>query len=221
LLRVQARKPTFSPGHGSKVIKASAAATGGATPRPEMTLYGRPTVHRTTRDLHRDPPRDRRTRLRPLGGRRGGDRPTGRRAGPAGISSATGARSRDRCPAARPPRCYSTLLHRPVRSAPARPAPARLPAFGPPLQNTSRSSSDNTSGCSLLSQQSAVVKRYEAEHDWLTTVRLPPYAPELNPASRPSGHLYAGPWPARPSTHPMTSTVSSAGSYAGSSSGHT
>ncbi|MDX3240443.1 transposase [Streptomyces sp. ME18-1-4] len=25
------------------------------------------------------------------------------------------------------------------------------------------------------------LKQYEAEHDWLTTVRLPPYAPELNP----------------------------------------
>ncbi|MEU9671851.1 transposase [Streptomyces bobili] len=25
------------------------------------------------------------------------------------------------------------------------------------------------------------MKRYEAEHDWLTTVRLPPYAPDLNP----------------------------------------
>ncbi|MEU5084278.1 transposase [Streptomyces eurythermus] len=24
-------------------------------------------------------------------------------------------------------------------------------------------------------------KRYEADHDWLTTVRLPPYAPDLNP----------------------------------------
>ncbi|MFF3460745.1 transposase [Streptomyces sp. NPDC002730] len=27
----------------------------------------------------------------------------------------------------------------------------------------------------------AGLKRYEAEHDWLTTVRLPPYAPDLNP----------------------------------------
>lgn len=25
------------------------------------------------------------------------------------------------------------------------------------------------------------LKRYESEHDWLTTVRLPPYAPDLNP----------------------------------------
>ncbi|WP_406324278.1 transposase [Streptomyces sp. NBC_01637] len=25
------------------------------------------------------------------------------------------------------------------------------------------------------------LKRYEAEHDWLTTIRLPPYAPDLNP----------------------------------------
>ncbi|MEU9256828.1 transposase, partial [Streptomyces sp. NPDC048270] len=25
------------------------------------------------------------------------------------------------------------------------------------------------------------LKRYEAEHDWLTTVRLPAYAPNLNP----------------------------------------
>lgn len=25
------------------------------------------------------------------------------------------------------------------------------------------------------------LKRYEAGHDWLTTVRLPPYAPDLNP----------------------------------------
>lgn len=30
--------------------------------------------------------------------------------------------------------------------------------------------------------QAAGLKRYEAaEHDWLTTVRLPPYAPDLNP----------------------------------------
>ncbi|MFI0773039.1 transposase [Streptomyces sp. NPDC021218] len=27
----------------------------------------------------------------------------------------------------------------------------------------------------------AGLKRYEAEHDWLTTVRLPPCAPALNP----------------------------------------
>lgn len=27
----------------------------------------------------------------------------------------------------------------------------------------------------------AGLKRYEAEHDWLTTVRIPPYAPALNP----------------------------------------
>ncbi|MFI8391852.1 transposase [Streptomyces sp. NPDC085540] len=27
----------------------------------------------------------------------------------------------------------------------------------------------------------AGLKRYEAEHHWLTTVRLPPYAPDLNP----------------------------------------
>ncbi|MEU5809256.1 transposase [Streptomyces sp. NPDC047718] len=27
----------------------------------------------------------------------------------------------------------------------------------------------------------AGLKRYEAEHDWLTTVRLPPNAPDLNP----------------------------------------
>ncbi|MFF1278518.1 transposase [Streptomyces marokkonensis] len=26
----------------------------------------------------------------------------------------------------------------------------------------------------------AGLKRYEAEHDWLTTVRLPAYAPDLN-----------------------------------------
>ncbi|MFD5921744.1 transposase [Kitasatospora sp. NPDC058201] len=27
----------------------------------------------------------------------------------------------------------------------------------------------------------AGLKRYETEHDWLTTVRLPAYAPDLNP----------------------------------------
>ncbi|MFK0223726.1 transposase, partial [Streptomyces vinaceus] len=27
----------------------------------------------------------------------------------------------------------------------------------------------------------AGLRRYEAEHDWLTTVRLPAYAPDLNP----------------------------------------
>ncbi|MFE9250715.1 transposase [Streptomyces sp. NPDC007088] len=27
----------------------------------------------------------------------------------------------------------------------------------------------------------ARLKRYETEHEWLTSVRLPPYAPDLNP----------------------------------------
>lgn len=34
---------------------------------------------------------------------------------------------------------------------------------------------------SLNTHLAAGLKRYEAEHDWLTTVRLPPYAPDLNP----------------------------------------
>ncbi|MFE9480817.1 transposase [Streptomyces spororaveus] len=33
----------------------------------------------------------------------------------------------------------------------------------------------------LNTHLAARLKRYEAEHDWLTTVRLPPYAPDLNP----------------------------------------
>ncbi|MFB7868142.1 transposase [Streptomyces sp. NPDC056069] len=33
----------------------------------------------------------------------------------------------------------------------------------------------------LSTHLAAGLKRYEAEHDWLTTVRLPLYAPDLNP----------------------------------------
>ncbi|WP_451644057.1 IS630 family transposase [Streptomyces virginiae] len=33
----------------------------------------------------------------------------------------------------------------------------------------------------LNTHLTAGLKRYEADHDWLTTVRLPPYAPDLNP----------------------------------------
>ncbi|WP_455908358.1 IS630 family transposase [Streptomyces goshikiensis] len=33
----------------------------------------------------------------------------------------------------------------------------------------------------LNTHLTAGLKQYEAEHDWLTTVRLPPYAPDLNP----------------------------------------
>ncbi|MFE9559442.1 transposase [Streptomyces sp. NPDC006703] len=33
----------------------------------------------------------------------------------------------------------------------------------------------------LSTHLAAGLKQYEAEHDWLTTVRLPPYAPDLNP----------------------------------------
>ncbi|SEC13714.1 putative transposase [Streptomyces sp. 2314.4] len=33
----------------------------------------------------------------------------------------------------------------------------------------------------LNTHLAAGLKRYEAEHDWLVTVRLPPYAPDLNP----------------------------------------
>ncbi|WP_242484209.1 transposase [Streptomyces sp. NE5-10] len=33
----------------------------------------------------------------------------------------------------------------------------------------------------LHTHLAAGLKQYEAEHDWLTTVRLPPYAPDLNP----------------------------------------
>ncbi|WP_405680881.1 transposase [Streptomyces sp. NBC_00868] len=33
----------------------------------------------------------------------------------------------------------------------------------------------------LNTHLAAGLKRYEAEHDWLTTVRLPSYAPDLNP----------------------------------------
>jgi putative transposase len=33
----------------------------------------------------------------------------------------------------------------------------------------------------LNTHLAAGLKRYEAEHDLLTTVRLPPYAPDLNP----------------------------------------
>ncbi|MFB7028864.1 MULTISPECIES: transposase [unclassified Streptomyces] len=33
----------------------------------------------------------------------------------------------------------------------------------------------------LNTHLAAGLKRYEAEHDWLTTVRLPPYATDLNP----------------------------------------
>ncbi|KAB2587956.1 DDE endonuclease [Streptomyces arboris] len=34
----------------------------------------------------------------------------------------------------------------------------------------------------LNTHLAAGLKHYEAEHDWLTTVRLPAYAPDLNPA---------------------------------------
>ncbi|MER5617810.1 transposase [Streptomyces sp. NPDC002215] len=33
----------------------------------------------------------------------------------------------------------------------------------------------------LNTHLAAGLKQYEAEHDWLTTFRLPPYAPDLNP----------------------------------------
>ncbi|MFC5639477.1 transposase [Streptomyces bullii] len=33
----------------------------------------------------------------------------------------------------------------------------------------------------LNTHLAAGLKRYEADHDWLTAVRLPPYAPDLNP----------------------------------------
>ncbi|MFE7157371.1 transposase [Streptomyces sp. NPDC057636] len=33
----------------------------------------------------------------------------------------------------------------------------------------------------LNTHLAAGLKRYEAEHEWLTTIRLPPYAPDLNP----------------------------------------
>ncbi|MET8130036.1 transposase [Streptomyces sp. NPDC005065] len=33
----------------------------------------------------------------------------------------------------------------------------------------------------LNTHLTAGLKRYEAEHDWLTTIRLPAYAPDLNP----------------------------------------
>ncbi|MFD5270377.1 transposase [Streptomyces sp. NPDC058335] len=33
----------------------------------------------------------------------------------------------------------------------------------------------------LNTHLAAGLKRYEAAHDWLTTVHLPPYAPDLNP----------------------------------------
>ncbi|WP_323186146.1 hypothetical protein [Streptomyces sp. NBC_00047] len=33
----------------------------------------------------------------------------------------------------------------------------------------------------LNTHLAAGLKQYEAEHDWLTTVRLPSYAPDLNP----------------------------------------
>ncbi|MCX4537747.1 transposase (plasmid) [Streptomyces sp. NBC_00841] len=33
----------------------------------------------------------------------------------------------------------------------------------------------------LNTHLTAGLKRYEAEHDWLTTIRLPSYAPDLNP----------------------------------------
>ncbi|MEV7004122.1 transposase [Streptomyces sp. NPDC093982] len=36
-------------------------------------------------------------------------------------------------------------------------------------------------GINLNTHLTGGLKRSEAEHDWLTTVRLPPYAPELNP----------------------------------------
>ncbi|MDT0616836.1 transposase, partial [Streptomyces sp. DSM 40712] len=38
------------------------------------------------------------------------------------------------------------------------------------------------------------LKRYEADHDWLTTVRLPPYAPDLrrHPLSERDRLVWAG-----------------------------
>ncbi|MEU3906222.1 transposase [Streptomyces goshikiensis] len=33
----------------------------------------------------------------------------------------------------------------------------------------------------LNTHLAAGLKQYEAEHDWLTTIRLPAYAPDLNP----------------------------------------
>ncbi|WP_328923410.1 transposase [Streptomyces sp. NBC_00190] len=35
----------------------------------------------------------------------------------------------------------------------------------------------------VIAVVAAGLKRYEAEHDWLTAVRLPPYAPDLNPSA--------------------------------------
>ncbi|MEV8529598.1 transposase [Streptomyces sp. NPDC052000] len=46
----------------------------------------------------------------------------------------------------------------------------------------------------LNTHLTAGLKQYEAEHDWLTTVRLPHYAPDLNP-SKPSGRLCVARWP--------------------------
>ncbi|MFE5549904.1 transposase [Streptomyces sp. NPDC056534] len=45
------------------------------------------------------------------------------------------------------------------------------------------------------------LKRYEAEHDWLTTVRLPAYAPDLNPVEA-FWSLMREPRPAPPSAPP-------------------
>ncbi|MGY3676401.1 hypothetical protein ACVWXU_000024 [Streptomyces sp. TE33382] len=86
--------------------------------------------------------------------------------------------------------CYkasekSRLIHRPARTSssrtPAKASPGRTIAtswYGHTSSSTDRSWWSGTISNTHLA---AGLKRYEAEHDWLTTVRLPPYAPDLNP----------------------------------------
>ncbi|MFI8008228.1 transposase [Streptomyces sp. NPDC086010] len=69
----------------------------------------------------------------------------------------------------------------------------------------------------LNTHLAAGLKRYEAEHDWLTTVRLPPYAPDLNPVEA-VWSLVRRAMANTAFTHPTTSTASSAASHAGSNS---
>ncbi|MFI9623113.1 transposase [[Kitasatospora] papulosa] len=71
-----------------------------------------------------------------------------------------------------------------ILSSPSRPQGLLLAGLPRPL-GAGTHPARRTDRCRLGQPQHpsgrAGLKRYEAEHDWLTTVRLQPYAPDLNP----------------------------------------
>ncbi|MFI8008306.1 transposase [Streptomyces sp. NPDC086010] len=129
------------------------------------------------------------------------------------------------------PRLPCCAATRPARRAasstgPARTSRSRAPARASRGRTIATSRRGRTS---QIARQISVVwvnlnthlatglKRYEAEYDRLTTIRLPVYAPDLNPVET-VGHSCAEQWPTPLSTHPTTSTASLATSYAASNS---